>query len=320
MEASVIIPCYNSSKTIKNLLKALYNQTKKAKEIIIVDDGSTDNIESIIKNEQKNRKNLVYIKQKNSGPAKARNTGAKRATTEILVFTDSDCVPEKNWLEEMIKPFENKEVGGVQGAYKTKQKEIIARFVQIEIEERYERMKHSKNIDWIGSYSAAFKRKEFLSLGGYDESFPIASGEDPEFSFRLAKSGRKLIFNPNAIVYHTHPNKLSKYLKTKYFRAYFRPKMYSKHKEKIITDSYTPQYLKVQIILFYLFIISAIGTFFGLNPIVPLFVIIIHAVLGLKLFLLGLKKDQIAGLVSIPLLFLRSYSFGLGLILGVINK
>ena len=213
MDASVIIPCYNCEKTIEHTLASIFEQTIKPKEVIIIDDGSTDNTKKVVLETSKKYKlNVKYFWQKNAGPAKARNEGAKKATAEIIVFTDSDCIPKVNWLSEMIKPFEKNNVSGVQGAYKSKQKELISRFGQIEIEERYEKMKSSKEIDWIGSYSAAFRRKEFLSLGGYDESFPIASGEDPEFSFRLAKNGGKLIFNQNAVVYHVHPNKLMKYL------------------------------------------------------------------------------------------------------------
>lgn len=111
----------------------------------------------------------------------------------------------------MIKPFENKDIVGVQGRYKTKQSEIVAKFAQYEIEERYERMRRSRYIDFIGSYSAAYKRGVFLSEGGFDESYPIASGEDPDLSFRLASKGYKMVLNNRALVYHHHPDSLYTY-------------------------------------------------------------------------------------------------------------
>ena len=147
MKASIIIPAYNNEKTIQECLRACKQQTVKPLEIIVIDDGSTDRTMELAKSE-----NVIVFSQKNSGPAKARNLGAEKSKGDILIFTDSDCVPEKNWLKEMLSPFKDKEVVGVQGAYKSKQKSIIAKFNQLEIEERYERMKKSKEIDWFGSY------------------------------------------------------------------------------------------------------------------------------------------------------------------------
>jgi glycosyltransferase involved in cell wall biosynthesis len=321
VKASIVIPSYNSAKHLPKLIEAINLQTTKPHEIIIVDDGSYDNTTEIITTLKKKYKLLKYFKTKNSGPAKARNFGAMKSKGSIIIFTDSDCLPQKTWLAEMLKPFLDKTVGGVQGAYKTKQKELVARFSQIEIEERYEKMRKAKNIDWVGSYSAAYPAKIFKTLKGFDENFPIASGEDPELSYRVAKKGWKIVFNDKAIVYHLHPKTLSKYLKTKFFRAYYRPKMYAEHKEKMLNDSYTPQALKFQIILFYLIILSSVMSIF--NVIFAMFsglFLITHIVLGAKLFNLAWKKDKLVAFTSIPLLLLRSVVFGTGLIAGIIKK
>ena len=316
MNVSVIIPAYNAEQTIAECLLALKLQSVKPKEIIVIDDGSTD----YTKREVQKITGIKYYAQKNKGPAVARNAGAKKAKGEIILFTDSDCIADKNWIKEMVKPFEKQGVSGVQGAYKTKQKELIARFGQIEIEHRYERMKKAKEIDWVGSYSAGFRRKEFLELGGYDESFPIASGEDPEFSFRVAKEKGKLVFNPKAIVYHTHPASLSKYLKVKYNRAFFRPKMYSKHMEKTVNDSYTPQSLKFQILCFYAMVLGGIASFFDILGIYLLIsALLAHILLGLGFFVFAVKRDFIVAITSPILLILRSIVFGIGLFWGKLN-
>lgn len=318
MDASVIVPAYNSEKTISSCIGALLVQkTNNTFEIIVVDDGSTDSTPIIAKSfGQKIR----YFRQKNSGPAKARNFGAKKARGKVILFTDSDCIPEKNWLDKMLAPFDDKEVAAVQGAYKTKQKGLVAIFGQLEIEHRYELMKKSKQLDWVGSYSAAYKKEIYKKMGGFDESFPIASGEDSELSYKIQESGQKIIFNPNAIVYHTHPEKLYKYLKVKFFRAYYRPKMYSKHKTKMVKDSYTPQTLKLQILCFYAAILGAIVIFistFGIWIIIAS--IIGHLILGLEFFAFCLKKDKKVAILSPFILGLRSIVFGLGLIWGKLN-
>ncbi|MBT4191965.1 MAG: glycosyltransferase family 2 protein, partial [Candidatus Diapherotrites archaeon] len=103
MDASVIIPTYNAEKIIKPVINALLSQqTKKTFEIIVVDDGSSDETAQEVKKIKS--KKLVYLHQKNTGPAKARNAGAKCAKGKIILFIDSDCVAEKAWLTEMLKP------------------------------------------------------------------------------------------------------------------------------------------------------------------------------------------------------------------------
>lgn len=241
VRASVIIPAYNAEKTLQSCLDALMQQTHIPDEIIVVDDGSVDGTKTIA-----DAYSLVtVISQKNKGPAKARNAGAAAAKSDIIIFLDSDCVPEKNWLEEMLNPFADEKVAGVQGAYKTRQPSLVARFDQADIEYRYERMKRAKKLDWIGSYSAAYRRKIFLAEKGFDETFPKASGEDAELSYRMSEKGYKLVFAPRAIVFHTHPQTLLHYLRVKFFRAYWRTRMYLKHPQKSVRDSYTPYGLKL---------------------------------------------------------------------------
>ncbi|GAH56283.1 unnamed protein product [marine sediment metagenome] len=133
-EVSIIIPAYNAEKTIKECLSSFTNQSmsRNKYEIIVVDDGSTDRTCEIAKKYKVN-----IISQKNSGPAVARNRGAQEARGNILIFTDSDCIADKFFIENMVSPFSDSEVVGVQGCYKSKQRKIIARFIQIEIEKRH---------------------------------------------------------------------------------------------------------------------------------------------------------------------------------------
>ena len=251
---SVVIPVYNGRKSIEGCLRAILNQKiEQAYEVIVVDDGSKDETAALVKQ----FKNVRLIQQSNAGPAKARNQGAEHSHGEIIVFMDADCVAERHFLREMVKAFSNKEISGVQGSYKTGQKELIARITQLEIEERYEKMKKRKYIDHIGSYAAAYRKELFLGEGGFDTSFPKASGEDTEFSYRLVKKGHKLLFNPNAVVGHTHPASLWHYLKVNRVRGFYRIGVYRKHTWKIVDDSYSSKLLKLQFIFF-------LPTLFGL--------------------------------------------------------
>ena len=318
MDVSVVIPVFNGGKTIRACLEALKKQSFKGKtEVIVVDDGSKDSTREIVSE----IKGVKLLRQEHKGPAVARNHGAREAKGETIIFTDADCSADSNMVEELVKPFKaNKYVIGVQGSYKTKQEDLEARFVQLEIEERYELMKKSQFIDFMGTYCCAYQKKTFLKEKGFDESFPTASGEDAELSYRISKKGGRLVFNPKAFCYHTHPETLKHYLKVKFFRALYRVRLYRKHKEKILKDSYTPQSLKLQIGLAALLSISTL-IWIVLPGLYMLFAI------ALILFLLStapltwfiFRKDKLVSIATPGLVFLRSMAFLFGLAYGLVK-
>lgn len=317
---SIIVPVLNGENTIKECIGSLLKQStpRNRYEIIVVDDGSTDDTRSIV-----NNFSVRYFRQQNQGPAAARNLGAKKAVGDIILFTDSDCVVAKNWIEEIVRPIlEKREIVGVKGAYKTLQKEIIARFVQLEYEDRYGFMKKNKYIDFIDTYSAAYKRDVFISSGGFDTTFCTAMSEDTELSYRLAKSGYKMIFNPNAIVYHYHPTSLRKYIKRKFKAAFWRILVYRKHPNKISKDTHTPHSIKLQIVSI---VIILLWGFLGLIFAKWLLGLIL---IGLSTTLLSflppiikaLKKDPVVGLISPVLITLRDFAYIIGLIAGILKS
>ncbi len=314
---SVIVPAYNSEKTLDRCLESLMHQSmdRSRYEVILVDDGSTDQTSSIAK-----AHDIKYHYQANTGPAGARNNGASLASGAIILFTDSDCEPDHFWLESMTRPFLDPEVSGVKGAYKTLQKEITARFAQAEFKDRFELLKKSDSIDMVDTYSAAFRKSVFIEAGGFDLSFPVANNEDTDLSYRLASSGHRLVFNPDAIVYHTHPDTLKKYLKLKYSRGYWRIIVYARFPEKAIKDSYTPQVIKIQSLLMAGFFALTPFYFFS-NPLQPLALLIPGAVMGsaLPFAITVFKADRVVGILSPVFCLLRAAVFALGSLHGALH-
>ncbi len=233
---SIIIPSYNSEKTILKTLKAVKKQEGllEPPEIIVVDDGSKDNTVNILKK-------IVGIKvitQKNAGPAKARNSGAKVAEGEILVFTDSDTVPHKDWINNLTDPFSNPDVAATTGTYSIENKENkLANIIQAEIEDKHNN--YSEYIAFGGSYNLAIKKKLFFEIGGFNEVYKNASGEDVDICYKILNKGHKIRFVKNAIVGHFHPSNLVKYLKTQFRHGFWRAKLYYDHPDKISGDDYT---------------------------------------------------------------------------------
>lgn len=212
----------------------------------MIDDGSTDNTASVVRGYPAVR----LISQTNAGPASARNHGALEASGDIILFTDDDCVPAPDWLTQMLVPFENPEIVGAKGVYRTHQKSIVARFVQIEYEDRYRRMAAYPDIDFVDTYSAGFRRGRFLEMGGYDASFPVACAEDIELSYRMSARGWKMKFAPDAVVTHTHPDTVLRYLRKKYKFAFWRVLAVRQNLGKAVNDSHTPQLMKLQSLFF----------------------------------------------------------------------
>lgn len=255
---SVIIPAYNAERTLSLTLEALRRQTvpREEYEVIVVDDGSTDGTAEVAR-----AYGVRLIRQQNQGPAAARNVGVREARGEIVLFTDSDCEPREDWIEKLTAPFADPEVVGAKGAYLTRQRSLMARFVQLEYEDRYDRMARFAQIDFIDTYSAAYRRAVFLANRGFDTIFPTASVEDQEFSFRLAQKGYKMVFVPDARVYHLHDETLTQYVRRKFFIGYYKALLTRWLPERLITDTHTPPVLKLQLVLMALILALVLPAF-----------------------------------------------------------
>jgi cellulose synthase/poly-beta-1,6-N-acetylglucosamine synthase-like glycosyltransferase len=150
----------------------------------------------------------------------------------------------------MVSPFaKDDNIVGVKGAYKTRQRPVVARFVQLEYEDKYRKLARNRYIDFIDTYSAGYRRSVFIESGGYDTQFRVACAEDVELSYRLSDAGLKMVFNAEAVVFHTHPDSLRSYVKKKYKFAYWRVLAYLKNPKKVVGDSHTPQTMKLQALL-----------------------------------------------------------------------
>jgi GT2 family glycosyltransferase len=315
---SVIIPAYNAGATIDDCLGALASQTvpRESYEVLVVDDGSVDDTRSRVRAHD----GVRLLRQAHAGPAAARNLGAEEAQGEILLFTDSDCVPARDWVAQMAAPFRDDNVAGVKGAYLTDQQEIVARFVQIEYEDKYDHMSREAFIDFVDTYAAGYRRQLFLSSGGFDTSFPLASVEDQEFSFRLAGRGYRMVFVPQARVHHLdHARTLGAYWRKKFKIGYWKVLVTRRHPAKALRDSHTPQSLKVQILLVGLGLVCLGGGLLW-RPLMAL-----SGILALSFLLTTIPfafrawhRDRVVALLAPGLLLVRALALGVGYAAGLV--
>jgi glycosyltransferase involved in cell wall biosynthesis len=247
MDVTVVVPAYNAADTLPAALAALAAQTYAAGTVavVVVDDGSTDDTAAVAAS-----CGVAVIRQANQGPAAARNAGAAVAQGDVLVFTDADCVPEPDFLTAIVAPLAaDPTVSGVQGAYRTDQTSLVARFAQIEFEDRYRYAARFACLDLVATYAAAYRREVFQAAGGFDCAFTRADNEDTELSYRLCRLGHKLVFAPAARVAHRHPANLGRYLRIKASRAAWRLRACREHPEKLFRDGYTPGVVRTQTVL-----------------------------------------------------------------------
>jgi GT2 family glycosyltransferase len=317
VSASIVIPTFNGAARLAHCLDALVKQTAgQSVEILVVSDGSTDNTAQVVGRYS----GVGLLTQANAGPAAARNRGARESHGAIILFTDDDCVPEPDWLDAMLGPFHDPEVVAAKGVYLSRQEGLSARFVQIEYEDRYRLMAGRDSIDFVDTYSAAFRRGRFLEMAGYDTSFPVACAEDVELSYRMSARGWKMKFAPAAEVYHTHPDTLSRYLKKKYKFAFWRVLAVRKNPSKAVRDSHTPQLMKLQL-LFAPALLLALGFDVAVRPAMPLsvLVLVLFFVSTLPFAFRALRKDAVVGLLSPALLAARACAQLLGVSAGLLN-
>lgn len=318
MDASVIVPAYNAAATLGDCLAAINSQTlpRAHYEVIVVDDGSRDDTGDIAR-----QHGAHVVRQENAGQAAARNRGVQDAQGEIVAFTDADCAPAPQWLAELVAPFADSSIAGSKGAYRTRQRSLAARFAQVEYEERYQRMSRLRYIDFVDTYSAAYRRAVFVENGGFDASFPgDASGEDQELSFRLSERGYKLVFAPQAIVYHRHPPTLAAYFRRKYKTGYWKALVLRLHPQKAVHDTHTPQMLKLQMLVVAAALpVLALAALAGLLLPAAALVLLALAVVYAPFCALAWRKDRAVAVAAPFMLTVRAVALGVGLLRGIVD-
>jgi len=130
-----------------------------------------------------------------------------------------------------------------------------------------------------------------------------------------------MLFNPKAIVFHSHPTSLWHYLKIKFFRAYWRTKVYKRHKGKMAKDSYTSQAVKLQAALFYLLVLAAAGALFAVFSFAAMLAILVLLfATTLPFAAWAFSRDKTVAIISPFVSMLRTAMFGIGLALGTLRE
>ncbi|NEP16834.1 MAG: glycosyltransferase [Leptolyngbya sp. SIO4C1] len=213
---SVIIPTYNRPERLRQCLSALAEQTLAPQqfEIMVIDDGSDCPLEPVVAAVQAKAPQLIIrlSRQTNAGPAQARNAGAARAAGHYLVFTDDDCAPLPDWLEQFAAQLQG-HPDCLMGGYTINAlaQNPFSTASQLLIDYLYSYYNREAQASFFASNNFVLPRAAFLAKGGFDTSFPLAAGEDRELCDRLVQQGYPMRYAPQAQIRHYHSLTLRKF-------------------------------------------------------------------------------------------------------------
>ena len=197
---SVVIPVYNGSKYLGKCLDAISISTYKTYEIIVVDDGSTDNSAEIARKKGA----TVFQLSQQSGPAAARNYAAEKASGDILFFVDADVLVQKGTIARMVTDFnENPDITAVFGSYDDKPAEgnFLSQYKNLSHHFVHQQSDKEAVTFWAGC--GAIRKEVFHKVGGYDQNrYPEPSIEDIELGYRIRKNGFRIMLDKMLQVKH----------------------------------------------------------------------------------------------------------------------
>ncbi len=211
IKLSIIIPTYNRKDMLEQCLNSITSQTtsKDRYEVIVIDDGSSDKTDEMVRELQKKHINLYYFRQEHEGAASARNLGASKAKGEILAFTDTDCMVPEDFLENIEGCFQrNPTIPAFLGrevlVFQKKPFRTLSNYYKMQHQKGKEQEKVITKLKPAGNLNSsafAIRRNCFFDIKGYNDKFEWA-GEDYDFEYRLIKAGYKIYLTGKIYVYH----------------------------------------------------------------------------------------------------------------------
>lgn len=219
-KVSIIVPAYNEDVTIAVSIKSLVQQTYKNLEIIIMDDGSSDQTYEISKKFEGTfkGKRIKVLTKKNGGKSRALNFAIERSSGELVMCVDADSKLEPDAVALLARYFQNKEIVAVAGSvFVSNRINIWTKLQALEYIEGLNMVRNAqaflKLVNIIPGPIGMFRKDAVLEVGGYAHD---TFAEDADLTLKLIKKNYKIDFEPDAIAYTEAPDELLDLLKQRY--------------------------------------------------------------------------------------------------------
>ena len=306
-DISFVIPVFNRPNEIDELLKSFANLCgDKDFEIVIVEDGSTNKCEQLVKNYKD--LNVSYYFKENSGPGDSRNFGMKRAKGSYYIILDSDCILREDYIENVIYKLNNNYAdcfGGVDDAhdsFSNFQKAVSFSMTSFITTGHLRGGKWSKDFQ-PRSFNMGISKSAFDDSGGFINIHP---GEDPDLSLRLYKKGYVIKNYEDVVVFHKRRISLKSFFTQVYKFGVARSILNTIHKDSKKIIYWFPFFFTL------LFLISIFSLFLYSNILVYLFFIYF----ALILISCTIKNNLIAAILAIITTLTQFFAYSLGFLKG----
>ncbi|MFC4666254.1 glycosyltransferase [Falsiporphyromonas endometrii] len=304
---SLIIPVYNRPQEVEDLLRSLTRQTNKDFEVIIIEDGSAITCLDQV-NKYQHDMTIQYKVIPNSGPSKARNTGAKLANGDYLIVLDSDVILPEQYIEEVYKGIDTTHsdaFGGPDAAsndFTPIQKAINYSMTGFFTTGGIRGGKKKLDKFYPRSFNLGCKRDVFDKLNGFSEDMRF--GEDIDFSLRLFEMGCKVSLFPNAYVFHKRRVDFKKFFKQVHNSGIARVNLELRHPGSTKLVHLLPSVFTVGLIA--ILILSIFFPILLIFPAIYMLLLLIDSTIK--------NKSLIIGILSIPAAFIQLTGYGTGYI------
>ena len=310
---SIIIPVFNRSQEIDELLESLTLQTYSEKfEVIVIDDGSTDKSDIVVKNYQDSL-DVKYFYKENSGPGQSRNYGMKKALGNYFIILDSDVLLPENYLDiisTILKNNFSEAFGGPDAA--------LPNFTQIQKAINYAmtsfittgglRGSESKNKKFqLRSFNLGLSKKAFEMTGGFSKQH---FGEDIDLTFRLWENNLSTQFIQKALVFHKRRTSFQQFFQQTFNFGAARPILNKKYPKSNKLTFWFPT-----VFVFFIFL-SIVLTIFGQHGFTSILVIYLFLILidaSIK------NKSMLTGFYSVFATIVQFFGYGLGFLRSTIR-
>ena len=214
MRASVVIPTFNRIGALQTVVAAAQDQARPygtEVEIVVVDDGSSDGTSDWLA-AYGGEPGFRFVRQPNSGPARARNRGVEEATGELILFLGDDTEPQPGWLDAHLEDhrlFGDRGPQAILGytSFPPETDSPFLRFInEYGAQFGYLLIEDPGAVAFNFFYTSniSLPRSQLVRLGGFREDFPAAAWEDIEFAYRAVNNGLRIRYQPRARTIHRH--------------------------------------------------------------------------------------------------------------------
>ena len=304
MKVSVVIPDYNASKTIDLCLSSILNQDFSDYEVIVVDDGSTDDTREKVKKYPVRLISIPY-----EGTSVARNTGFRASKGDILIFLDSDCVAKKDLIVKLIEPLKNPKIGVVQAWWEVANQGRLVPALTYKTYEYFTR--NLEYLDFLWSYCFAIRRELVQKVGMFDVGWTRM--EDVAFAQKVIKEGYQIYLMKEVRIGHFFRETLLAHVKVHVRNAIEKFLWVNKTKKFIDQRANIAEYIKLGVHALMLLTIFFIPWTF--TPFLVLLLLSLASHLPMAFWAM---KDSWKYILIIPFEFITKLSWVVGAAVGLV--